>query len=94
MFTDTWSDISINGINRPDVTLEFEVKDDTEFYNFGNNESLPIEYLVNLSGIMRDEKIKRGESRKISFGIRKGGKAQKKRNKHDSKERNYRGQGR
>jgi len=70
LFTDTWSDISINGINRPDVTLEFEVKDDTEYYNFGNNDSLPIEYLVNLSGIMRDEKIKRGDKRKVFVNAR------------------------
>lgn len=35
-----------------------------------------------------------GESRKISFGKRKGGKASKSKNKHDRKERNYRGQGR
>lgn len=31
---------------------------------------------------------------KITFGKRKGGKARKSRNKHDNKERNYRGQGR
>lgn len=31
---------------------------------------------------------------KVSFGKRKGGKAQKSRNKHDSKEVGYRGQGR
>lgn len=30
---------------------------------------------------------------KVSFGKRKGGKARKSRNKHDRKERNYRGQG-
>lgn len=35
-----------------------------------------------------------GDSRKITFGRRKGGKAQKSRNKHDHKERNNRGQGR
>jgi len=34
-----------------------------------------------------------GESRKISFGKRKKGKAQKSHNKHDRKEKNYRGQG-
>jgi hypothetical protein len=33
-------------------------------------------------------------SSKITFGARKGGKAKKSRNKHDKKERNYRGQGR
>jgi hypothetical protein len=31
---------------------------------------------------------------KIGFGTRKKGKARKKHNKHDRKERNYRGQGR
>lgn len=34
------------------------------------------------------------ESRKISFGKRKGGKAHKGWNKNNRKERNYRGQGR
>lgn len=36
---------------------------------------------------------KGSDSRKISFGKRKKGKAQKSFNKHDRKERNYRGQG-
>lgn len=30
---------------------------------------------------------------KVTFGRRKGGKAKKSRNKHDRKEKNYRGQG-
>jgi hypothetical protein len=34
------------------------------------------------------------ESRKVTFGKRKGGKAHKSLNKHNKKERNYRGQGR
>jgi len=33
------------------------------------------------------------DSKKISFGKRKKGKAQRSFNKHDRKERNYRGQG-
>lgn len=70
IFTDTWSDIIINGINRPNVTLQFEIKDDTEYYNFGDSESLPIEYTVNLSGIRRDEKIKRGDQRKVFVNAR------------------------
>ena len=70
IFTDTWSDITINGINRPDVTLQFEIKDDTEYYNFGDSEGLPIEYAVNLSGIRRDEKIKRGDKRKVFVNAR------------------------
>lgn len=39
-------------------------------------------------------KSKGGESKKISFGKRKLGKAQKSFNKHDRREKNYRGQGR
>lgn len=39
-------------------------------------------------------KASKNESRKISFGKRKGGKAAKTRNKHNRSERNYRGQGR
>ncbi len=34
------------------------------------------------------------ENMKVTFGKRKGGKAKKSYNKHDKKERNYRGQGR
>lgn len=36
----------------------------------------------------------KNDSKKINFGKRKRGKAQKTHNKHDKKERNYRGQGR
>ena len=35
-----------------------------------------------------------GDSRKLSFGKRKGGKARKSYNKHDRSEKNYRGQDR
>jgi hypothetical protein len=34
------------------------------------------------------------DSRKVTFGVRKGGKAKKSFNKHDKKDRNYRRQGR
>jgi len=43
---------------------------------------------------MAKAKGKSSSSVKISFGKRKGGKAQKTHNKHDRSERNYRGQGR
>lgn len=65
LFTDTWGNIRINNITRPSVELEFEIKSDTLYYNFGDSDSLPIEYAVSLSGIRRDEKIKRGDKRKV-----------------------------
>tara|TARA_R110000803_G_scaffold13641_1_gene38272 strand:+ start:11532 stop:12938 length:1407 start_codon:yes stop_codon:yes gene_type:complete len=71
LFTDTWSGITINTFNRPPVELDFEIKDDNEYYNFGDSEGLPIEYAVNLSGIKRDEKIKRGDKRKVFVNARK-----------------------
>ena len=43
---------------------------------------------------MAKGKSAKSESRKISFGKRKGGKAAKTHNKHNRSERNYRGQGR
>ena len=70
LFTDTWGDINIESINRPNVELEFEIKDDTDYYNIGDNESLPIEYAISLSGVKRDEKIKRGDKRKILVSAR------------------------
>ena len=39
-------------------------------------------------------KAKGSAVHKVTFGKRKGGKAAKSHNKHDRKERNYRGQGR
>ena len=39
-------------------------------------------------------KATKGDSRKITFGKRKTGKAKKSYNRHDKKERNYQGQGR
>jgi len=70
LFSDVWGDISVNGISRPDVELDFEIKDDTEYYQIGSNESLPTPYAMSLSGVKRDEKIKRGEKRKIFVSAR------------------------
>jgi len=42
----------------------------------------------------KTSKGKSNPSQKMTFGKRKGGKAKKSFNKHDSSEKNYRGQGR
>ena len=67
LFNDVWSDISVNGIKRPDVELDFEIKDDTEYYQIGDNESLPTPYAMSLSGVKRDEKINEGKKEKYLF---------------------------
>jgi len=65
-----WGDLNVNGISLSDVELDFEIKDDTEYYQIGNNEALPIQYALSLSGVKRDEKVKRGDKRKIMVSAR------------------------
>ena len=70
LYFDVWSDLNVNGVPISDVELDFEIKDDTEYYQIGNNESLPTPYAMSLSGVKRDEKIKRGDVRKIMVSAR------------------------
>ena len=65
-----WGDLSVGGVSLDDVELDFEIKDDTEYYQIGNNESLPTPYAISLSGVKRDERIKRGDVRKIMVSAR------------------------
>ena len=71
LYTDTWSDININGRNRSNVTLDFEVKDDETYFDLSTNISEPLEYYMSVSGIKREEKIKRGDIRKVFVSARK-----------------------
>ena len=71
LFEDVWSNININGRTRPNVTLDFEIKCDVEYYNIGYNYNLPIEYAMTVSGIKREERIKRGDIRKVIVSARK-----------------------
>jgi hypothetical protein len=71
LYTDTWGDLVINGVSRSDVTLDFEVKDDETYFDLGTNENSPIDYYMSVSGIKRDEKIKRGDQRKVFVSARK-----------------------
>jgi hypothetical protein len=69
-FQDVWSNISINGSARPDVTLEFALKKSEEWFNFGDNDGEPKQYGFSMSGVKREEKIKRGDIRKILVSAR------------------------
>ena len=63
-------DINVDGISLADIELDFEIKDDTQYYQIGNNESLPVDYAMSISGVKRDERIKRGDVRKIIVSAR------------------------
>jgi hypothetical protein len=70
MYTDVWTDIIVNGISRPDVTLSFAMKDAMGYFNIGDNDSLPKKVGVNISGINNGENIKRGDIRKVIVSAR------------------------
>ena len=70
MFTDVWSNIVINGIARPDIELDFALVDSNKYYNIGNNDTMPQKYAFNVSGIRNDERIKRGDIRRVGVTAR------------------------
>lgn len=70
IFNDVWSGITINGVSRPDITLDFELVDSSKYYNIGNNDTMPQKYAFNVSGIRREEKIKRGDIRRVTVTAR------------------------
>jgi hypothetical protein len=71
LYTDTWTGLTINGVSRTNVTLDFEIKDDETYFDLGTNVNDPLEYYMSVSGIKSGEKIKRGDIRKVFASARK-----------------------
>ncbi len=57
MYNDVWSDVVINGVARPNISLDFVVKSSYDYYNIGTNDMLPKKVAVNISGI-RNQRLK------------------------------------
>lgn len=70
LFTDVWSGITINGVSRPAITLDFELRNSLEYYNIGNADSLPRNVAVSVSGIHSGEKVFSGDVRKVLVSAR------------------------
>ena len=70
LFTDIWSGIVINGVSRGDIELDFEIKDSNEYYNIGSDSTIPKNYTLNISGIKDNERINRGDIRKVNVMAR------------------------
>lgn len=70
IFNDVWSNISINGVSRPDITLDIELRDAFQYYNIGSADSLPKKVAVSISGIYNQDKIKRGDIKKVIVSTR------------------------
>jgi hypothetical protein len=70
MYTDIWSGITISGVTRPPARLEFVMKDSNGYYNIGGDTSYPKKVGVSISGLQNQEKIKRGDIRKVIVSAR------------------------
>lgn len=70
LINDVWGNIKINGINRPDIELSSELKDSMNYYNIGDSDGLPKRVGFSISGIDFNEKIKRGDIRKVLVSAR------------------------
>ena len=70
MYSDVWKNISINGVARQDIALDFVTKDSMNYYNIGNNNSLPKKTAVSVSGLQNRERVKRGDIRKVIVSAR------------------------
>ena len=69
-FTDTWSGITVNGVTRPNIELDFILKDSNKFYNIGDEYGLPKKVGLTITGIKLDERIYRGDIRKVIVSTR------------------------
>jgi hypothetical protein len=70
LFHDVWSGITIKGVSRPEVELDFELKPSDGYYNIGSEQSQPKAYKFNIYGLKDKEKINRGDIRKVSVMAR------------------------
>ena len=65
MLYDTWGNIIYQGEKLDDIELEFVVKSNNIYFNIGNSLEESTKLIPTLYGIQSDEKIKRGDLRKV-----------------------------
>ena len=70
LYYDVWSGITINGVPRPNISLDFELKDSFGYYDIGANDIGPKKVGISISGIRQQDKIKRGDIRKVIVSTR------------------------
>ena len=70
MLFDTWSNVKYQGTEVSPVELDFTLKNVNMFFNIGNKLENNNRFIPNISGINDNEKIKRGDIRKIRINAR------------------------
>lgn len=69
-YFDTWDDIFFNGVKFEPVELYFTLKPSTNWFTIGNSIEETPSFTPQVSGINSNEKIKRGDIRKLSVNAR------------------------
>jgi hypothetical protein len=69
-FFDKWKGLSLDGVDISDVTQKFIPKPYTSLYTVGQNQTDLDRYVIQFFGIKQNEKVKRGEKRKIVVTFR------------------------
>ena len=69
-FSDKWKNLSIDGVSISDVTQKFVPKSFSSGYSFGENPKETQSYVIQFSGIKQNEKIIRGELKKILIELK------------------------
>jgi hypothetical protein len=69
-FFDKWKGLTLDGINISNVTQKFIPKPYTSLYTVGQNQTDLDRYVIQFFGIKQNEKVKRGEKRKIVVTFR------------------------
>ena len=69
-FFDKWKGLTLDGVNISDVTQKFIPKPYTSLYTVGQNQTDLDRYVIQFFGIKQNEKVKRGEKRKIVITFR------------------------
>lgn len=67
---DKWKNLSLDGVSIDDVTQKFVPKPYTSLYTVGENQTELQKYSIQYFGVKLNEKIKRGEKRKVVVSFR------------------------
>lgn len=65
MIYDTWTNLKYKGKKLKDVELDFVTKSEDDYFQFDDTETLPKIYVPSIKGIQYNEKIRRGDIRKV-----------------------------
>lgn len=65
MLFDVWSNLKYNGVHLGDIEMDFVIKPSNHFFQIGNVKESDVKFIPLISGIKYDEKIMRGDKRKV-----------------------------